>query len=307
MFISQKNTSQQIRSIVLGLIAAFTLGIPMRVTALEIGVSPPRFEIEINDKQRSQSFKIKNFAKEPVEMRAYVHSWVLDEHNKVKIVESTEQTLDQWITFTPSKFTIPAGGEQTVRFAIRPKVKPNSGEHRAILYLEEVPKKTNNSQSVVTLARLGVVIYAYSGKVERVGTLNSVNVDAKANGTMAAVFDVSSEGNAHVRVKGQYAIWKADQYPGAETTQKIQNLGKPKAQLPANIVNAGIIKINPILPSTRRQLEFPIAKKLPPGKYILDINGELSGVPIDKGIPFTVPAVSNNPSKQKQPLTSLSK
>ncbi|MGD1871813.1 MAG: molecular chaperone [Mastigocoleus sp.] len=301
---SQKITFQPIRNIALGLVTALTLGIPS-VTALEVGVSPPRFEVEINKKQRSQSFKVKNFAKKPVEMRAYVHSWILDEKNQVKVVESTEQTLDQWIVFTPSRFTIPAGGEQTIRFAIRPKVKPNSGEHRAILYLEEVARAKNNTKSVVTIARLGVVIYAYSGEVKRVGTLNSISVDTKDDGTAAALFDVSSEGNAHVRIKGQYAIWKAEQYPGAEATERIENLGKSKSQLPANIVNAGVIQINPILPSTRRQLELPIPKKLPPGKYILDINGDLSGVPLDKGIPFTVPAVSNNPSKQKQSLTSL--
>lgn len=285
---------QNIKSVGLGLVAFLTLGIKS-VDAIEISVSPPRFEIPIGTKKRSQSLKIKNFDDKPVEMKAHIRSWTLDENSKLQEVESTEQTLDQSIIFTPSRFTIPPGGEQTIRFAIRPKVKLATGEHRAILNLEEIPRKNKNRDpnSLITVASMGVVIYAYSGEVKRVGVLNSVNVDTKPNGLTTAAFDVSSQGNAHVRMNGQYAIWSAAKYPGAEATKILPGLNKPKAKLPANIVRAGKIKIKPVLPATRRQQILPIAKKLPPGKYILDINGDLSGTLIDKGIPFTVPPLSN--------------
>ncbi len=105
--------------IALGLISALALGIPS-ADAIHIGVSPPRVEVKIKDKSRSKTIKIANFDKKPVEMRAYVRSWTVDKDGKLQLVKSTAQTLDRWIVFTPSRFTIPAGGTQTVRFAIRP-------------------------------------------------------------------------------------------------------------------------------------------------------------------------------------------
>lgn len=274
--------------------------------AIHVGVTPPRVEVKIKDKSRSKTIKIGNFDKKPVQMRAYVRSWTVDKNGKFKLVESSEQTLDQWIVFTPSRFTIPPGGTQTIRLAIRPKVQPNPGEHRAMLYLEEIPSEDSiNPKIVTTVGRLGIAIYGYAGDVKKVGVLNSVNVDSKPNG-VKAVFDVSSKGNAHVQMKGQYAIWSAASYPGAKATQPLKKKGNEPIKLPQNMLHAGRIKLAPVLADTRRKLVLPIRKKLPPGNYVLDINADLSGVAVDKGIPFTVPAVSTS-QPTKSPVTSLGK
>ncbi|BAZ38348.1 hypothetical protein NIES4101_42850 [Calothrix sp. NIES-4101] len=302
---------QKTKIIALGLLGVFTQGLLGNLalapaSALEIGVSPPKFEIEMNGKGRSQSIKITNFSAEPVEMQAYVRNWTLNEESKLQEIQSTENSLDQWIVFTPAKFTIPPRSSQSLRFAIRPKVQPKEGEHRAVIYIEEVlPQSKENSQSVVTIGRVGIVVYGYAGKIKRSGTLNSINVDAKAN-SVNAIFDISSTGNANIRMKGQYSIWRAGNYPGAKTTQQIPGAGSANVKLPANVVDAGILKDTPVLPSTRRKLVMPINKKLPPGNYVLDINGDLNGVAVDQGIPFTVPATGATPAAKK-PLIPLRK
>lgn len=278
------------KDITLGLIGVLALGIPM-TTAMEVGVSPPRFEVEINNKTRTQSLNVMNLSSKPVEMKAYVRTWTTTPDNKLQETPSTEQSLDQWIVFTPSRFTIPPRSSQTIRFAIRPKVKPAPGEHRAVLYLEEIPPGGEDSQTMTTVGRLGIVIYGYAGEIKRVGALNSVTVDTKPNGA-TAVFDISSTGNAYVRLKGQYAIWSAAKYPGASATKSLPNLDNSQAKLPQSVLNAAEIDFPAVLAGTRRRLLLPISKKLPPGNYVLDINGELSGVPIDQGIPFTIPASS---------------
>ncbi|AFZ04008.1 molecular chaperone [Calothrix sp. PCC 6303] len=277
-------------SLVLSLVSAIAFMVPEAI-AMEIGVSPPRFEIKMDGKTKSQSIKIVNMSSEPVEMQAYVRNWTLNENNQIEEISSTEQSLDQWIVFTPSRFTIPPRGTQNVRFAIRPKVKPAAGEHRAIIYLEEVPSANAGSQAVKAVGRVGVAVYAYSGDVKRVATINSINVDAKSTAVQAK-FDVSNTGNAHVRLKGQYAIWRAANYPGLKATQAIP---KDKSKLPANVISVGDLDFAPILPAMRRQLTLPIKQKLPPGNYVLDINGDLSGVPIDQGIKFTVPVANTSP------------
>jgi P pilus assembly chaperone PapD len=282
-------------SLVLSLASAMAFMIPEAI-AMEIGVSPPRFEIKMDGKTRSQSIKIVNMSSEPVEMQAYVKNWTLNENNKLEEVSSTEQSLDQWIVFTPSRFTIPPRGTQNVRFAIRPKVQPTSGEHRAIFYLEEVPPANADPQAVKAIGRVGVAVYAYSGDVKRVAVINSINVDAKP-AAVQATFDISNTGNAHVRLKGQYAIWRAANYPGVKATQGIP---KDKSKLPANVMATGDLDFAPILPTMRRQLTLPINQKLPPGNYVLDINGDLSGVPIKQGIKFTVPVASGIPATPRK-------
>ena len=294
--------------VALSLISTLALGIPS-ANAVHIGVSPPRVEVKIKDKSRSKTIKIVNFDKKPVEMKAYVRSWTLDKDGKLQLVKSTAQTLDQWIVFTPSRFTIPAGSTLTERFALRPKVEPSLGEHRAMLYIEEIPPETSeDSKAVKTVGRLGVAIFGYAGEVNKVGVLNSVNVDSQPNG-VKAVFDISNKGNAHVSMKGQYMIWPAAKYPGAKSTEALRKKGSQPIKLPENALYAGKLSNSPVLADTRRQLVVPIRKKLPPGNYVLDINGELGGVPIDKGIPFTIRATANNPKSQpkKSPITSLTK
>ncbi|MBC1221482.1 molecular chaperone [Nostoc sp. UCD121] len=291
------------QNIALALIGTIALGMPP-ATALNVGVSPPRMELEMNSKQRVQSIRVVNRSSETVEMKASVKSWTMNENNKLEEIMPSEQSLSQWIVFTPSRFTIAPGGTQTIRFTIRPKTQPKVGEHRAVLFLEEVasnqPKASN---TVATVGRVGVVIYGYTGAVKRVGVLNSLTVDTKPN-AMKAVFDISSQGNGYVRLNGQYAIWPAAKYPGAEVTKPIANLGKPQAKEIANLVDVGLLPTAPILPDTRRRVLLPITKKLLPGNYVLDINGELNGVAIQKGIPFTVDApVANNSRTQPQPTS----
>lgn len=297
-----------VKAIAFSLIGLIAWEIPS-VTAIEVSISPPRMELDINSRKgRSNTIKVTNFADKPVQMRAYVKNWTLNEKNKLKEIPSTETSLDQWILFTPSKFTIPAKGTQTLRFAIRPKTQPKSGEHRAVIFFEEIPSSAD-SNAVGTKAAIGVVVYAYAGEIKRVGSVNSVSVDTKPNG-INAVFDVSNQGNAHVRMRGQYAIWNAAKYPGAKATSVIKDVEDLNKKIRANIVRVGNINLPPVLPNTSRKLLQNLTKetgKLPPGNYVLDINADLSGTRIDKGIPFTVKATANSPKPTKSPVTSLNK
>ncbi len=297
-------------------LSAITLlgGIPT-AKAIEIGVTPPRIEVDLNAKKnRSNTITISNLSDKPVEMKAYVRNWLMNEKNELQDVASTDKSLDQWIIFTPSRFTIPPRKTQTVRFAVRPKVKPDAGEYRAVIYLQEAaPASSPDADSINTVGRVGVVIYAHAGEIKRVGSVNSVKVDTKPN-RVQAVFDVSNQGNAHIRMEGQFAIWHAGKYPGASSTKPLAGVGNPSTKLPTDIVKAGLIDLAPVLPSNRRQIVLPLIQKLPPGNYVLDINANLSGTAVDKGIPFTVPAANSlqpdlktTPSSSLKPVSSLIK
>ena len=103
-----------------------------------------------------------------------------------------------------------------------------------------------------------------------------------------ATFDISSIGTAHVRMTGHYTIWPADRYPGFEATESIDPATNRTLEAPEGAVGIGWLPITPVLPETRRQLPMQFNPNLPPGDYVLDLQGDLSGKPIDVGIPFSV-------------------
>jgi P pilus assembly chaperone PapD len=257
-----------------------------------VAVTPSMFDLEIGAAPTAESFRVINMGKKPMRVRLSLANWELDEDNQVKIIPPTEQSLDQWIVVNPLTFTIPPGQYQTVRFSIRPRVKPLAGEHRGMIYVEQIPPD-ETATDVRMIFRVGVGVYAHVGEKKRIGKLNSVKVDSSGN-RIKALFDVSSEGSAHVRIRGQYAIWRAQEFPGAENTGEIQNIGKPDAVLPKGMIDAGTIPSLPILPGTRRTINVSAGKKLSPGEYIFDVKAKLEGTVIDTAFPFTI-----LPDKQK--------
>jgi hypothetical protein len=205
------------------------------------------------------------------------------------VLEPTEHSLDRWMVINPLRFTVDPGGFQTVRFSVRPKLEPAPGEYRAMIYFQQDPGFAQTADGPVrVVGRIGVAVYGYVGDVERTGRLNRVSVDSEG-ALPEARFDISNTGTAHVRMLGQYAVWSADAYPGADKTGEIERLGFDEGvALPEGMIEAGVLPGLPVLPNVRRQLPMRVGRALPPGKYVLDINGDLSGEPLDLGVPFTV-------------------
>lgn len=255
---------------------------------ITIGVSPPRLELELDAAGVADSVKVFNFGSETAHINVSVHDWSLDEQNQVELLAPTEQSLNQWMLINPVTFSIPAGGSQTVRFAVRPRVEPEPGEHRAILYFTQAPRIDVDEQMRV-VGRLGVAVYAYAGEIARDGELHGVRVDG-AQSPIAAAFDVSSLGNGHVRLDGHYAVWPAGTYPGvaAEIDPTLGKNGLPA--LPEGAVEIGALPGLPVLPGSRRNLLLALQRRLEPGAYVLDVQGALAGEPVEMAIPFSVGA-----------------
>lgn len=258
----------------------------------QVAVSPPRFEIELGSQPVNESLKILNLGEDPVVVEVSVYPWVLDEANQVQIVEPDEQSLDQWMVINPLRFTIPGGGSQVVRFSIRPRVQPEPGEHRAIIYLKQIlPEIAEENAPLRVSFRLGVGVYAWVGEVAREATVHSVN-PVPSSTPPAFELDVSSRGNAHVRLEGQYAVWRAEDFPGTDSTSPIEGINTPAAEVPESILEVGSLPTLPVLPDTRRTLTLQLLEELPPGDYVLALNGAVAEVSIDQAISFEVRAES---------------
>ena len=125
--------------------------------------------------------------------------------------------------------------------------------------------------------------------VDAIRSFHGVEVKADQEIPMAS-FDIESRGSAHVRMLGQYVVWPKSRYPGAQETSEISSLGKPDSELPEGALDAGFLPSLPVLPDSRRQVPMSLTRQLPPGQYVLDLNGNLGDQPLDMGIPFIVGA-----------------
>ena len=254
----------------------------------QLGVIPPRVEMTIGSRPGTESIRVFNVGDEPSEIRVSVYNWEMDQDNQVRIVPPTEQSLDQWIAINPLSFTIPPGESQTVRFSVRPRVEPEPGEHRAVIFFEEVKPRRMPDDETLVYFRVAVVVYGYAGEIERKGSLDTVRVEGSS-----VELDLSSVGTAHVRLDGQYAIWPADLYPGADSTERVSEPHDPQAVRPGPVLETGTLPTLPVLAGTRRTIGMSLSETLPPGRYVLDLNGDLSGQPIDLGIPFAILAAED--------------
>ena len=257
----------------------------MAVHAADVAITPPKFEVVIGDRPVTESLRIFNFSDKPTELEISVANWILDQNNEVVIVEPTEQSLDQWMLINPLRLTVPAKDSATVRFSIRPRVAPEPGEHRALIYVSEVnPQLVGN---LLVRGKIGVAVYGYVGEVTRTAELHGCEMVFGPEGN-GVLIDIANKGTAHVRINGQYAIWPANAYPGKESTQTIPNLDKPDQVLPEHVLEAGKIPETPILPGYRRKMGAAFRKDLPPGDYMLDLNGKVGAAVLDEAIPFTI-------------------
>ncbi len=256
---------------------------------LAFAVSPPRMEVMLDSASASATGAIQviNMSQQEIPLQVNAASWVLDETNQLEAVPPTANSVTNALLISPAQFVLPAAGQQTVRFAIQPKVELPPGEHRLILLVAPQPRAAAQAEgvSVSTVVQLGSVVYVNVGEPIREATLHGITLDP-VNPT-GVEFDISSTGNAHVRLDGQYAIWRASEYPGAENTAPIVPR-EGEDPFPQGVVNVESIRDTPILADTRRTVLQELTQTLDPGEYVLDINGSLIDAPIDTGLPFEV-------------------
>jgi len=253
----------------------------------QVAISPPRFELEIGPRPSTEAIRVSNLGDEAIEIEVTVANWDLDESNSVRVVEPTEQSLDQWMIINPLKFSVPPRKTQNVRFSIRPRVAPEPGEHRAMIFLDQVLPEGGSKKGIRMRFQYGVAVYGQVGQKVLKGELHGVEVGIE-KGHVVGAFDISCTGNAHVRLDGQYAIWPAAVYPGKDATGVIAS----KAETPEGLLHFGRLPSLPVLPGCRRRLAFDLDLPLEPGDYIVDINGELAGKPLNQFLPLSVPVFS---------------
>lgn len=243
----------------------------------QLALSPSRIEMHPDKENTTESITVLNLGTEPMQVQVSVQNWDLDEQNAYRALPPTPQSLDQWLIINPVRLTIPPKSQQTVRLAVRPKAKPQAGEHRAMVFFHQLPR--DNSKGVNVLFKVGVPIYAFFGDTRHEATLHSMTFEADKR---ELVFDVSNSGNAYVRPRGYYMVVSAD---NTESEQGLLNrlnakTGEVEGDKP---LASGKLASKPVFAGERRTVQASIAaKEKLPATYLLAVKVDVAGTIFEK-------------------------
>lgn len=241
----------------------------------QFSISPDKFILPIGAKPVNNGLRINNLQKRSVSFSVDVYNWTLDEKNQVKVIPSDRQSLDQWMAVTPLSFTLQPGQSQVIRFSVLPTVIPDPGEHRAIIFLSEQPSPEAPGEGVFHIQfRYGIGIYGWADPVRQRAVLKSLEFDPESFTLKAAI---ANTGNVHVRLEGNYTIWKKQLFPGSQKGGIPSGENRPKGS-----AAFGQIEMKPVLPGTTRTVEALIAVPREKGEYMVSIDGILGREKIRK-------------------------
>ena len=225
-------------------------------------------------------------------MKVSVVSWDFDDRGEIRILPSTDTSIDQWVVVNPVEFTIPPGESQAVRFSIRPAVALADGEHRTMLVFDELLQAqdapTANAAGAQTALRARFqfrsAIYLQAGTVSRRAEITSASADATTLSVQA-----TARGSANTRLDGQFMIWTAAAFPGLDHVALLGNLADAKTARPPGLLTAGRLPGQPVLPGSSRRFEISHGATLAKGRYVAVLLGHLGDDALSRQIAFDVP------------------
>ncbi len=256
----------------------------------QVAISPQIFTINLNGSSKTYAFRFMNFTKSPKRIQVVVNNWSMNGQGKIEIVPPTRQSLSPWIQINPREFTVAPGSSQVVRFAIRPALRLMPGEHRAMVFFDELPMpgEKHKKGTIRAFFRLGAAIYAQVGpKILRGRVLRSQASPRGVN------FEVRNTGNATVRFEGFYTVWRQAAKPGPEKAFPAhlgRDLASDSLKMPKGMLAAARLPNDAVLPGASRevQLIFPPKYILPPGHYIIWMKGHLGRTLINASLPLQI-------------------
>ena len=252
-----------------------------------IAATPAKLTLKLDgNRPVNDSIRLFNMSEKPIVVSTTVNNWDLDKKNQVRNIPPTPQSLDQWIIINPINFTIPPGESQTVRLSVRPRAKPEPGEHRGIIYFDQKLPKDDGNKTIRVKFRLGVILYGLAEKIVRQGVLHGIKMEL-ADERASAIFDIGSVGNSNIRMEGQYTLWRKADFPKSGEAPMYNLLGVEK-NVPSSVLLAAKLPNTPVLAGERRFIRAEASLPKEAGYYILFVRGKLGDKPFRKIFPITV-------------------
>lgn len=182
-----------------------------------VSLAPTRLEINA-DKQRGNyittAIDVRGDSQKPMRFRAYTEYFTIDENGEMVMIEKSDDpyNISKKIKFVPSEFTVQPGKNQKFRINIAGLNQLPKGEHRAVIYLEDVNPKEYNLNTgrasvgaqLIVKTRMGVPVYIDKG-VTRKGEIEEFTLEQTKEGFVSNI-KVLSTGNTRIRYNAKIQI-----------------------------------------------------------------------------------------------------
>ncbi|KZX57935.1 hypothetical protein A3709_20130 [Halioglobus sp. HI00S01] len=249
-----------------------------------MGLSPARFEFEWAGVPINDSLAVLNMSNSSLGVEVSIRTWDLDDKNNTRLLPPSETSLDRAFIINPRYFTIPPGSQQSLRFSIRPKEPLIDGEHRAMIFVKELPADQEESAPDVGVRfNYGLPVYVHSGPVSKTGVLHSISIGSNAASSTPVLFDFSSTGSSYSRLKGQIVAWPIDSFPGeAVALDVLEDIKSRNNTSAAADINYTQLPAIPVLPGTRRTIEVHAGDIERGVSYMVLVAGSIGDVTFEK-------------------------
>lgn len=266
---------KQLAPLALLIFCSSPLGWAQDALAPSLAVSQSRLEIELGaeETQAFESVAVMNVGSEPQAILVTMSNWDLDESNLFRAQPPSPQSLDQWMVVNPLRFVLEPGASQTIRFAVRPRVVPEGGEHRAMVFFNQDMDSEINADKTLVF-NIGLPVYTYVGEYNRTTEINGVEFVPGDNNTGEILIRASNSGNAHSRAQGFFGYWKRDNFPGLEAATAML---RDEARIRGEGADTGLVyygKVNSValLPGTQREIPTQLAIPAESGTHYLVVS-----------------------------------
>lgn len=168
-----------------------------------LGISPPRFELELKDGASTrQVLEITNASAQAGTLSVQTADWVMGPDNAPVFFDALQPgSCRPWVALERRELTVSAGRPYRFRFEISPPAGTPPGECRFALMFEGQEQVTTGPAAVPFNARLGVIVYVALGGATPM--LSVVGSDVQSvNGRQTPVLRVANSGTAHGRLAG---------------------------------------------------------------------------------------------------------
>ncbi|HSI20504.1 MAG TPA: DUF916 domain-containing protein [Verrucomicrobiae bacterium] len=202
------------KKIATAILVAIAFGLfPQPASADSITVSPPRFELFGNPGDViSEKIKIKNDSDTEVTYQVEVEDFVAqgDEGSVGFVDPSTSNetfSLARWVTFEPSKFTVPPAQERVISYTIRIPRNSEAGGHYGSVLVKRAGTAAPGAASVDS--RVGsLILLRVSGNITEKLSLESFRTENSFQqyGPVDLHMRYKNEGNVHVAPTGTIVI-----------------------------------------------------------------------------------------------------
>lgn len=183
-----------------------------------IRINPTKIRLVIPPgDSKSAAIEVENSTDEPIKIKAYVQDWrytSLQNGTKEFFPAATMPfSCSDWVTFSPTEFTIPAYGRQRLSYTVKVPLKAEGG-HYAVLFFETLLHKPdiNNASRVGVMIRIGALFYIEpQGTVKREAEVGSFRVERKSKDQPLHIgLDLKNTGNVDLTAGGTFHVMDQD-------------------------------------------------------------------------------------------------